>query len=381
MKFILPLILALCGTVHAIAQTEDVGKRPTSQTLYGLMGHYGSIFVHTPQVKNTTGAKPYGIEAEWSHEHTDLQTLTKWGFFNRTGWSMQYFYFNTPILGNTVSAAYFIEPIFKLTNRAELRLKGSMGLAYLSNPNPNHIDSSEQANNNYGSHMNAFLQLRLGITYHISTKVSAYISGNFNHNSNGGFAIPNRGINYPTLAIGVLVHQLTNQLPVYKKLHNNWRNQHNGIRWNIGVFGSPKEGWTGSGIKYSKKVLMGGLVMASKQVSGINALTLGAETYYDGGLHLTKTKIGDNSSSLFAGLLVGNEFLLNNFAFSQQLGFHVYKQTNYYNKMFPDHPLNTFYQRYGLTYQVNGKMKIGFNLLARAAFADFIDLRVLWRLK
>ncbi len=375
-------VLFIClFTVINVSAQETLAT--DKQEVLGLVVHSGSILVHTKQVANTGGAKPLGFQLEASTLNTSYNNFKKWGFLSRSGFELTYFNFNTPILGSSYNAAYFIEPIFKLGNHAELRLKGAMGLGYLTKPNPNRADSSLTANFNYGSHLNSFLQLSLGATVHITNKLSAYVNGSFNHNSNAGFAVPNRGVNYPSISVGVLYHNVSNALPNYKRVKDvSWRTN-NRVKYYAGIFASAKDGWSGVGNKYNKRPLIGSMLLASKQVSNINAITAGVEAYYDGGLHETKTHVPDNSSSFFASILVGNEFLLDKFTLSQQLGYHVYRNTDYYNTVYLKNinPLLSFYQRYGITYKVSANYKVGFSFLARGDFADFIDLRVLYRFK
>ena len=88
----------------------------------------------------------------------------------------------------------------------------------------------------------------------------------------------------------------------------------------------------------------------------------------------------DSSSNTLVGLLIGHQFLLNRFTFSQELGFYVYKQTEVYNTTYRD-LFYTVYHRWGLTYNIKKRWYLGINLLAHRQVADFIDGRLIYRLR
>ena len=382
MRLLALFIVFISINIIVNAQTDAL-LRLNKQHVYGLAYHDATILVHTKQVENTRGASPKGVAFEISTLHSGSDTYKRWGFYSRNGVILSYFNFNTPILGSTYGAAYFLEPIFKLGNKAELRVKAAMGIGYLTNANPNLKDSSATANFNYGSNLNAYLQVSVGASVHFTQHVSGYISGNFNHNSNAGFAIPNRGVNYPSLSIGVLYNAKNNSLLTYKRVKDDsWKNN-NSTQYYVGVFDALKDGWTGVGIKYKKQLLVGVTALAAKRVSNVNAVTVSFEAYYDGGLAMTKLTYNDNTSSFFASVLLGNEFFLSKFILSQQLGYHLYKNTDTYNNVYLRNinPIKNFYQRYGIAYQLTPKYRLGFNFLARLDAADFFDFRLLYRIK
>lgn len=386
-KPLLMRLLLLFATIIISLQStnaqSDTSIAIKNQSVYSLLLHNATILVHTKQVENIRGARPKGAAFEWSTLHSGYNTYKKWGFLSRNGLSASFFDFNTPILGKAYNVGYFIEPIFKLGNKAELRVKGTLGMGYLTNPNINLKDTSVTANFNYGSHLNAYIQLSVGASVHISKHFSGYFSGNFNHNSNSGYALPNRGINYPSLSVGILYHSSDNRLPSYQRVKDkNWKNN-NKAQYYAGIFNAFKDGWTGVGSKYKKQLLIGSTAFAIKRVSNVNALTAGIEAYYDSGLALTKRSTNDNTSSFFASVLVGNEFYLSKFILSQQLGFHVYRNTDTYNEVYLKNinAVKSLYQRYGIAYQLTPKYRIGCSFLARADFADFFDFRLLYRIK
>jgi len=363
-------------------QTKD-SISYNKQWVYGLTYMRATMLIHTSKMENVRGARPTGVEFEISKLNTNHNAYDNWGFFSRSGFTFSYFNLNTPILGSAYNTGYFIEPIFQLNKRVQLSVKGAIGIGYLTNPNKNLKDTSATANFNYGTNINSSLQLSVAASIDVSKHVSTFVRGTFSHNSNAGFAIPNLGINYPSIGVGILYHQTSNRLPHFTRIKDYSWKKNNPIHYEIGGFATGKDGWTGIGQKYKKQLLIGANITASKRVSNVNALTLGLEAYYDGGIALTKSVINDPSHSYYASVLVGNEFFLNRITLSTQVGFHFIKNTDYYNKeyLLGLHQLKRVYQRYGVSYKISERYKIGFSLLARLNVADFFDFRLAYKLK
>jgi hypothetical protein len=365
--------------VSAQIDTTSINK----QFVIGVTYMQATMLVHTQKMNNVRGAKPKGYEVEFSKLNLSSKIYHNWGFYSRSGFTFSYFNLNTPILGTAYGAAYFIEPIFKISNRVQLRVRGAMGLGYLTHPNKDLADTSITANFNYGTNINASLHLSLATSVNITNHLSAYIRGTFSHNSNAGFAIPNLGINYPSLGVGFLYHQVSNRLPNNKRIKDYSWKKNNPLHYEVGMFFTGKDGWTGVGQKYKKQLLIGANITASKRVSNINGLTFGLEAYYDGGIALTKSVINDPSRSYYASVLFGNEFYLKRITLNTQVGVHFIRSTDYYNKIYlkGEKEIGPLYQRFGISYQLHKRYKIGFNLLTRLNIADYFDFRLTYKLK
>jgi len=147
--------------------------------------------------------------------------------------------------------------------------------------------------------------------------------------------------------------------------------------FDISAYYSPKEGYT-STWKSVRKYLFGAEAQISYRVSSINAITGAAEVYYDDAIKTIKQNIGDSSSNIFGGLLIGNEFIFGKILFSQQLGFYVYKNTETYQTYYRPE-FGTVYHRWGLRYKVKEHWYVGFNILIHGHVADFIDGRGIYR--
>jgi lipid A 3-O-deacylase PagL len=376
-KKLIPFLLLL-----AFTKSYSQKKLPDSLNQVVVAARYddGFIFAHNIHVQNTKGTHPDGFEIEYSHLKTDSTTVVKFKCYSRSGVSFDYVNFNKELLGKSYSLSYFLEPNFRITNNLKMNIRAAGGLSYLTNP----FDSVKNpTNQSYSGHINTFLQLGVGLSYSLSKHFGVYAIGNFFHNSNGGFKLPNSGINYINASIGLQYYTYTSKLPVYKKeKDSSWK--HQPFHFDMALYYSPKDGYNGIATNYkaSRKFVAGTSLQVVKQVGNLDAITAAAEIYYDDGLRsIKRIFIADSASSNFlAGVLIGHQFLLNHFTFSQEFGVYVFKQTKKYNDIYQNlfHP---FYQRWGLSYNIKKRWSVGVNLLAHYQIADFIDGRVIYRLR
>ena len=370
---LLIIILLTCTQLNAQKQSLPDSLH---QQVFALRYHSGFIYAQNIHIQNTKDLKPEGFEFEYSHLKTDSAINNFFKCYPRTGFAFTYVDFNSRLLGKTYGIKYFIEPNYRLGNNLKMSFRAAAGLAYLTNP---HDAIKNPTNQSYSGHINNTLELNFGLAYPITKHLQIYSSGNFFHYSNGGFKEPNAGVNYINWSLGLQYFQSSTHLPVYKKIKDtSWRNQH--LHFDVSAFYSPKNGYAKDS-SITRKYVLGINMQVVKRLSNIDAITLGAEVYYDDGMSsVKKVFVKDNSSNTLAGLLIGHQFLLNKFTFSQQLGFYVLKQTKKYDNNYSD-LYHTIYHRWGIIYNVKHKWSVGIMLLAHNQIADFIDGRFVYRLK
>jgi hypothetical protein len=252
-------------------------------------------------------------------------------------------------------------------------IRGVVGLSYLTNP---HDSIKNPDNQSYSLPVNVFLSLGVGLNYKLGNHVSLSVLAAFQHNSNGGFQLPNHGINFPTASLGLKYNLTGNNLPYYPKAKSQLM-QNKKLMFEAGMYYSPK-----SGYKYAwasqRKSLEGAYLQASKQVSSLDAITAMVEVYNDGALKSIKRLLGDNTPCTLAGFMLGHEFIFRRIIFSQQLGMYIYKNTRNFSQQYQQ-PFPEVYHRWGLRYKINPHLYMGFNMLAHNQVADFIDARLAYR--
>ena len=180
------------------------------QMVVGIKLHYGTIFIHTPSVKNVAGARPFGAEIEFSKQPMDITAFNKCNCFARNGISLSYFDLDNYILGKGVMISYFLEPEYKLNKNLQFNVRGAAGLTYVTNPY-NFVKNPQ--NKSYTTHINPYLQVGIGIGYNLNEKIKMLLGASFQHFSNGGYKEPNRGVNWITGSIGLLYYSKNTSLP------------------------------------------------------------------------------------------------------------------------------------------------------------------------
>lgn len=193
---------------------------------------------------------------------------------------------------------------------------------------------------------------------------------NYQHESNGGFKEPNKGINWPTAGLALSYQQKPRQYYTGIITKEKFWTNHS-IRWDMGLFGMAKRALDENG-NSSRLPLLGLSFHGSKQVGRLNALTAGTEIYRDEALR-SKLKLDSiKASPVKAGIMLGHEFILGKFLFSQRLGLYIFDKTPYYDQLF---------HRWGIHYRINRFFGTGFSLQAHRHVADFIDLRFIYSIQ
>lgn len=325
---------------------------------------HGFIFAHSPTVENTKGANPTGLELILGWQRNDGPIWNLCNCFPRKGLLLAFYDYDTRILGKSVTAAYFLEPAYLLSNKLLFSFRTAAGLSYLTDPShPVH----NPTNQSYSTHLSGYLLAGVGLWFRLNDHWSLNGTVNYQHESNGGLKEPNKGINWPTA--GLAVSYLPHPRPYFRGVRRKdkfWKGLP--IRWDAGLFGVAKRVTDEHG-KSRRLPIIGLTFQGSKQVGRINALTAGMEVFTDRALHFQLQRDSIESNATRAGLLLGHEFLLGKFIFSQRIGVYVYNPT----KLFDD-----VYHRWGIHYRINQRLGIGFNLQAHRHVADFIDLRATW---
>jgi len=370
------LLLLAWMVIHAIgqhvwAQTDSTSDSLNQKAIFsvGLGLHHGFIFAHSPAVENTKGANPTGVELSFAWQRNNADSWNLCRCFPRNGFLIAYYDYDTDILGKSITAAYFLEPTYQIGKRTHFSLRAVAGLSYLTSP---YDEVDNPTNRSYSTYISGYILLGLGIWFKIDNNWWLNLSANYQHESNGGLKEPNKGINWPTA--GLALSYQKNPRTYYtgtRKKEKYWKEL--GIRWDAALFGVAKRvlDTTGESIRLP---LVGLNLQGSKQVSSINALTAGVEVFYDEALSFKLKQDSLDASAWRAGILIGHEFLLGKFNFSQRIGVYVFKQADYFDALF---------HRWGIQYSINRHWGVGVNLQAHRQVADFIDLRVIysWRAK
>lgn len=362
-RFIL-IILALHVLPGVSVSAQDVRDSiPVERYSYfGTRIHYGSVIIHSRAIKDIGNAYPLGLEFTAGLHSATQRSWDACNCYPKSGVIIGLWNFDKPeILGWGISTLAFIEPVFGARNRISFSIRAGTGFSYLSKPY--HPDSNPY-NFSYSTHISFPLILGVAGNIRISPHLNLNLNLVYNHISNGGLREPNKGINWPSMALGLDYHPDSYLLPARKI--TDWRvGAGNRFHTILFVFATAKQ------LNHNelKKYPIAGMeVLQRYRISRLSLLSLGAEIIFDGSdrEEILRNPLPDVDYKK-AGLMAGHGFLLGRFVFSQAFGVYLYD---------PYKASDPVYQRYGLIYKSGKHFQIGVNLKAHRQVADFLDVRV-----
>ena len=291
-----PILICLLAYGGASFGQVPADSLPARITVWSLWGQRGWVFAHTADVLNTAGARPWGVHLEVGRQHEGAEAWRRFGCLPRTGLSLSYYDFGNAVLGRGLTAAYYVEPHFPLGARLSAAVRGAAGLSLLSNP---HHPVRNPDNFSYSTFLSAYLSLGFSVRWQMAPRWWVGLAGSFQHVSNGGFRQPNKGINWPTLGLG-LDHALTTWQPARPATtdrDDEWRRSPS--RLDAHVFGGLRNIASGEARQYA---VAGAGSTYSRRISRLNSLTAGAEAFFDYALREQLRRDTLAQSPLRAGL-------------------------------------------------------------------------------
>ena len=344
-------------TNDSLSHALDTNQK--SQFIVGIRPHYGFIIIHSEAVRNIKDSYPWGTELILNWHKMNLKSWNLCNCYPRVGLLISFFDFDNPsILGYGLNVVGFVEPWFGSYKKLSLTLRPAAGLSF--NTKPYDVTNNPE-NQSYSLPVNVYIQLSLALNYRINQKYGVNLSVNYNHISNGGIKEPNKGINYPTAALGIEYN--FNPLPFSDRLKQKYHGEKK-RRYDIAAFSFAKR----IGGSSSYHGVYGLMADFSQQISRMNALRIGAEWVWDNSLKWRlEHQLNSKADYQRGALLIGHEFLIGRFTFSQDLGIYVYDETKYNDLV---------YQRYGLNFLISDRVFIGMHLKAHRNVADLIVIRL-----
>lgn len=336
------IILIVQGVIHLSAQNDTLEKRPDFISISYFTGQFQ---VHSAKLEKYRGTQIRGIELEMSRLFQSPGVHEMSGTKVKLGWAFNYTDYGHQDWDYGLSTQFYIEPFFKCSDRWWLSGRGGIGISYLSHPYHSETNPDNLA---YCTHFSFPLNLAFSSYYLFRPRWSIKGSLTFQHISNGGIKQPNLGINYPTFVLGFEYALQDYRLKKYDKPKSYIKTK--GV--DILLSYSLKEDTT----HVNNTNVITVFAQRAWQVSRINALSLGTLIEYQQ-MHAKE----DDPWSL--GCLAGNEFLMGQFLFGQQMGIYVLKGTNARTKLF---------QNYYLRYKTNSRIMAGVNFKAHGHVADYL---------
>lgn len=341
------------------SQTDTIAKRYVFPSI-GARFHKGFIIPHSESIKSISSSHPWIIELDYAWH---FATQKAWDYcycFPRIGITASYINFDNPsILGSGYALVPYVEPFFSAHRKMSTSLRFAVGAVYLNNV---YNAETNPLNLFYSTPVSFLLSINLSVNYRFEKTWGARLTASYNHISNGGNRLPNKGINFPTLGLGIDYAIKPSEFrPLAKKEKNENIDR---TSFKVAILGTSRKPFPEETSRYW---LYGVAANWSYLFGRLSAFTAGAEWVNDNSLRETLKRSGSGDTDHNrAGILVGHEFQVGRFRFSQQLGVYMYSPAKAYDPV---------YQRWGLEFLVKPSIFVGVNLKAHRHVADFMDFR------
>ncbi len=348
-------VMFLMGTLFITAKADTI-----SYQTYGFRAHYGFIIPHSAAIEAVSHTNPYGFDLSINKLHT---SYNRWQVFNAywfSGIQAGYFNYQYPeVLGSIFDITVYAEPVLTHGKNYFFSVRGGAGVSY----HTEFYDREENPLNQFFSTpFNFPLFIDLRFKYRIAGKTYFTVSGCYNHISNGGFKQPNKGMNFPTLALGlehfsrgipVLDHNYTSRIEALKP----------GLILSFQLFSALKILEETEEFPEEPALVLGFNARFARQVRTWYQLNFGTEISSDGYIKKLTEREGADTDHKRVALTAGQDFLLGNVVFAQHLGFYIYS---------PYKARNPVYQKYELGYRLTPALTAGVYLKAHLHVAEMM---------
>ncbi|MFO8087036.1 MAG: acyloxyacyl hydrolase [Bacteroidales bacterium] len=347
----------------ATLQAGDTIKNP----LYiAVKPQYGFIIPHSVSIRDISTTNPYGLEVETGWHLVQQRSWNKFNTYSRAGFSLNYSNFDNPdVLGSSWNLLAFAEPYIFHKRQIRMSLRMGAGISYITNV---YHENNNPDNLFFSSPLSFMVNADLNILKYIDKQwfVSAYFK--YNHISNGGISKPNKGMNYPTYGLGVGYSFEPVAFKDWEK--KTLTSAEKKVQYSLHAFATLTE--VDDQDFEGRKPAFGVLLSSRKRVSVIHAFTLGLEGLVD---YKVKELMNDEPEPRDHhqfSMLVGHDFVVGDFVFSQYWGTYIYA---------PYYLDRAFFQRYSLTYRILPQLHAGVTLKAHAQVAENFNVLVSYDLR
>lgn len=351
MKYVLSLFLSLLAQ-HFFAQVSGWGD------LFFEAGmHYGYTLA-PEEIKSLQLRQPYGFEVNIASMNTSYERWKIFRAYNITGIHAAYFNFRSPeILGSSYLITAFTEPVIQSWRSSVLSVRAGGGFSYQTKI---YHPLTDSLNKLVSTRLSFVFSLSAKYKYMLNNDAILTVSGNFNHISNGAIRIPNMGLNFPTVSIGL--EYFPHGYPALDQDYTYIEEP--------GLSGSFIQFQAVGGFRYINDKPAGIYNFNIRYVRQLNAwyaLHAGAELLLNGALKETiKIENGKADFKRYA-MTFGFDFLPGRFVVTQYLGVYLYT---------PWKPKDPVYQRFELTYRIFPNIRTGISLKTYIGEVDFVGLTI-----
>lgn len=352
------LMLCLCMVLPSLSQKRRAAD--STSVHVGFQGHFGSILPHSSAISQFTSTWLGGFQADISRIRITRASWSACNCYSQNGILISYFDFNNPeVLGGAASIAVFAEPQLTLS-RMNLSLRAAAGVSYVTRVF--HPDDNPE-NLFFSTPWSGLLLAQLNGRYRINRTWLLRVGASYHHISNGGKRQPNKGMNFPTLDLGVDYSVKYVAPPRREKRPLEERS----ARYYAGVFYNTRAVDESAYEETDRRAVVGLQGGFYFPLARMHAVGAGLEASYDGALKEQASDAPEPFDHRVVSLILRHHLLFGRFDFSQGLGIYLHKE-------YPT-PAGIF-QRYALYYRLWRRFQLGFSLKAHLHTAEQMDVRL-----
>ncbi len=328
---------------------------------FSLESGVGFIIPHSKAIAEVSNYRPLSIQMNYSKILTSEKSwqvcyctpiVGLISFYHRYG--------NPTILGIGAGAMAMVQPMFGLNKTWSYGLRLAGGPVYL-----NKVFHPEQNPDNlfFSSTVSAILQGGFELHYRMQDRWGIYGHAVYNHISNGGLKEPNKGMNYPTILLGIAFYPKgLLSIPTYP-YNRSWENEQ---PWSagLGVLYSARS----TGDLYAKRLHVYGIDASVHYRHGIlGESRLGVEWVADAKRSRNAQERGGQLSEHHLGIHAGEYLMAGKFSLGLAIGAYIWNR---------DPSKDPVYQRYQLSTDIHKNIRLSLTLRVHRSVADFADLRL-----
>ena len=354
------VLLSLCLSITTCLAWSQPSVADSTTFLVGAQTHFGRILAHSESIKPLTDNYMWGFQADVSRLRHTKKSWNTCNCYSQNGLSFSYFNYNNPReLGSSMNVAVFAEP--QLTyGKSSLSFRAAAGISYLTRV---YHPADNPRNLFFSNPWSGLLQIQLTTRYPLGKHWRLRGSGSYSHVSNGGSRQPNKGMNFPTVSIGLEYSSAFIKMKRRAKKSMTDKS----VRYGAGMSYNTRSVDASGAYSDSRRAVMGLHGGAYKPVSRMHGIGLGLEAFLDHSLKERARQTGESLDHHIVSGLISHHFLFGHFDFMQSLGIYFYKGYPTPDKVF---------QRYSIYYRLLEKFQVGFSLKAHVHTAEQMDVRL-----
>lgn len=351
-------ILIILTISRGVAQTDSLQKHWS----LGINTYYGALFkmrAHDPLLQFSHLS---GIELTGQQQTNGTKYWHQLYGYPEIQFGVGFYDYGVP---KTYGQSYIAHVGLGFLLADQLKFSFGSGIVYTNriyDKDKNPENRAISTTLSFGLLANLTYTIPLNNSFSFQTQIS------FRHISNGRIKIPNNGMNVPLLGIGVNYHphdkepvKIKKEIPkVDKKLHYQL---------------SFARGWKNvMGYDPTKNPVNLLSFYISKNISPINAFTIGLDGWYDHSTyhelwlkHSAKPDESMDIDNRRLAFTLGNIFYMGDFEFLFQMARYIYLPYKFYS---------SYYQRYGIHYRCLENAFLNVSLKAYKGKADLLEFGV-----